>query len=152
MLDVSYWCESLSLFSCSLACFSCSSILARKLPVILVYAWFHWNQQKSVKCLKNTEVGIRSLFVCDKSFFPSTSAPSIPLAYCTPLNGGVLGNQGKTKLPPCDCSTNKMPFPLRILKITFTVLNHIFSTTSAFNFFYSNTDKMLYGCSGMHLA
>lgn len=145
MLDVSYRCESLSLFSYSLVCFSCSSILTRKLPVILVYASFRWNQQKSVKCLKKAEVGIRLLFVCDKRFFPSTSAPSIPLACCTPLNGGVLCNQGKMKLPHCYCSTNKTPFPLPVLKITFDrVKSHLFNYISFSIFLFEHRQDLVW--------
>lgn len=114
---MSYQCESLSLFIYSLVCFSYSSILTSKLPVILVHTWFHWNQQKSVKCLKKAELGTRLLFICDKMFFSSTQP--ISLAYCTPLNGVVLHYQWEIKAVHRYCSMNKMPFPVCILKISF---------------------------------
>jgi len=145
---VSYRHESLSLFSCTLVWLSYSSILTSKLPVILVHTWLHWNQQKSVKCLKKAEAGIRLLFFCDKMFF-STSYPSISLAYCTLLNGVVLHYQWKIK--PLH-HWKKCPSLCVFSRSVFTVINHIFSVTSAFKFLYWNRDKLFYGCSGMHLA
>lgn len=146
MLNASYQCESLSFFSYGwfYAWFSYSSILTSSFSALSIHM---------VLLKKKAEIGVRLLFICDKMLFSCTSCPSISLAHCTPLNGGVLHCQWKIKPPRRYCSMNKMLFPVCILKIRFYHdKSHLFNDTSTFKFLYSNRDKLFYGCSGMHLV